>query len=71
MKKGVVLLLLAVFAILARPSSAEPVSAKLAVPGAATAEVLYENRACDVKDGRITDDFAPFAVHVYRLSPPH
>ena len=42
----------------------------LTVSGAATAEVLYENRACDVEDGRITDDFAPFAVHIYRLSSP-
>ena len=56
--------------LLAVNAAAEPVSAKLAVPGAAKAEVLYENRACNVEDGRITDDFAPFAVHIYRLSSP-
>ena len=56
--------------LLAVNAAAEPVSAKLAVPGAATVEVLYENRACDVEDGRITDGFAPFAVHIYRLSSP-
>ncbi len=56
--------------LLAVNAAAEPVSAKLSVPGATMAEVLYENRACDVEDGRITDDFAPFAVHIYRLSSP-
>ena len=53
--------------LLAVNAAAEPVSAKLAVPGAETVEVLYENRACDVKGGFITDDFAPFAVHIYRF----
>jgi hypothetical protein len=54
--------------LLAVNAAAEPVSAKLAVPEAATADVLYENSTCDVEDGHITDDFAPFAVHIYRLS---
>ena len=53
--------------LLAVNAAAEPVSAKLTVPGAERVEVLYENRACDVEDGCITDDFAPFAVHVYRF----
>ena len=56
--------------LLAVNAAAEPVSAKLSVPGAATVEVLYENRSCNVEDGHITDDFAPFAVHIYRLSSP-
>jgi hypothetical protein len=35
------------------------------------AEVLDENRKVLVKHGeRITDDFAPYAVHLYRLGPP-
>ena len=54
--------------LLAVNAAAEPVSAKLSVPGAPTVEVLYENRSCNVEDGCITDDFAPFAVHIYRLS---
>ena len=56
--------------LLAVNAASEPVSAKLAVPGAETVEVLYENRTCNVEDGRIADDFAPFAVHIYRLSSP-
>ena len=52
--------------LLAVNAVAEPVSAALFAEGAATAEVLYENRTCTIKDGRITDDFAPFAVHIYR-----
>ncbi len=45
--------------------AAEPVTAKLAVPAAAAVEVLYENRTCPAVSGLLTDDFAPFAVHVY------
>ena len=33
---------------------------------ATTVEVLYENRTCTVKDNRLADTFAPFAVHIYR-----
>jgi len=31
------------------------------------AEVLGENRRVEVKDGRLTDSFAPFAVHLYKI----
>ena len=47
-------------------AATEPVTAKLTVPGAETAEVLYENRTCPCDHGTLTDTFAPFAVHIYR-----
>ena len=31
------------------------------------AEVLGENRRVEIKDGRFTDSFAPFAVHLYKI----
>jgi hypothetical protein len=51
------------FAVNASP---ECVSARLTAKGAQTAEVLYEKRTCTASDGKITDDFAPFAVHIYK-----
>jgi len=36
--------------------------------GAAAAEVLGENRKLAVRDGRFTDDFGPYAVHLYRVA---
>jgi len=35
--------------------------------GNATAEVLFENRTVPMKAGRIVDDFAPYAVHRYKI----
>lgn len=35
--------------------------------GAATVEVLGENRTLKLKEGVFTDTFAPYAVHLYRL----
>jgi len=35
--------------------------------GDGTAEVLFEDRALDVKAGAFTDEFAPYAVHRYRI----
>ena len=35
-----------------------------------TAQVLWENRAVNVDGGKITDKFAPFAVHVYKIGDP-
>ena len=52
--------------LLAVNAATEPVSAELAAEDAATVEVLHENRTCAVKDGRLADNLAPFAVHVYR-----
>jgi hypothetical protein len=36
--------------------------------GTAKAEVLGENRNLAVRDGRFTDDFEPYAVHLYRFT---
>ena len=52
--------------LLAVNAAAEPVTAKLSVPGAKAVEVLYENRTCTVEGDHITDTFPPFAVHIYR-----
>ena len=35
--------------------------------GDATAEVLFENRTVPVKGGQLTDEFAPYAVHRYKV----
>ena len=54
--------------LIAVNAAAEPVTAAMSAgEGAEAAEVLYEGRACTIKDGRITDGFAPFAVHIYRF----
>jgi hypothetical protein len=37
------------------------------LPAQATAEVLGEDRTVTVKNGRFEDDFAPYAVHLYRI----
>ena len=47
-------------------AATEPVSAELPADSATTVEVLHENRICSVKNGRLADSFAPFAVHIYR-----
>ena len=52
--------------LLAVNAATEPVSAVLPAEGATSVEVLYENRTCTAKDGRLTDNFGPFAVHIYR-----
>ncbi|MFB3893892.1 MAG: hypothetical protein ACE15C_17925 [Phycisphaerae bacterium] len=33
----------------------------------AAAEVIGEDRKIDLKDGKFSDDFAPYAVHLYRI----
>lgn len=35
--------------------------------GKAAAEVIGEGRSVPVRDGRFADDFAPYAVHLYRI----
>ena len=47
----------------------EPATAEFRVPGVkdASAEVLYEGRAVEVKNGTFTQAFAPYAVHRYRI----
>ena len=39
-----------------------------AAPRSGRAEVLFENREVEFRDGRIVDDYAPFARHVYRVA---
>ncbi|MBQ3340592.1 MAG: hypothetical protein IJG84_01750 [Kiritimatiellae bacterium] len=51
------------FAVNAAP---EPVTAALSAEGASSVGVFCESRTCEVKSGRFMDDFAPFAVHIYR-----
>ncbi|MBR3821265.1 MAG: hypothetical protein IKJ37_06545 [Kiritimatiellae bacterium] len=51
------------FAVNASP---ERVSARLTAEGAQTAEVLYEKRTCTAVEGKIEDEFEPFAVHIYK-----
>lgn len=34
------------------------------------AQVMWENREIPVQNGKITDRFAPFAVHVYKVADP-
>ena len=52
--------------IFAVNATQEKVAAALPADGAENAEVMYENRTCQTKSGRIIDDFAPMAVHIYR-----
>jgi hypothetical protein len=37
------------------------------LPAKATLEVMFEKRSLTAADGKITDAFAPYAVHVYRV----
>jgi hypothetical protein len=37
------------------------------LPAKATVEVMFENRTLQASNGKITDAFAPYAVHVYRV----
>ena len=53
--------------LLAVNAATEPVTATLVAEGAEEkVGVFCEKRACKASGGRITDDFAPFAVHIYR-----
>jgi hypothetical protein len=55
-----------VFAVRMDPSPAKAVFQLAVATGKAEAEVLGEDRRIAVKDGRFEDEFAPYAVHVYR-----
>ncbi len=54
--------------LLAANSSTEAVKAAIAVKGYRQARTLFENRTIECAE-LLTDDFAPFAVHVYELAP--
>lgn len=56
--------------LIAVNAAPETVTARFAVEGASRAEVLFENRAIDVKDGFI-DTFESNGVHVYKLKGDH
>jgi hypothetical protein len=56
-----------VFAVAMR---GEPVTGTFTVSGLESvvrAEVLGEDRAVEIRDGRFADDFAPYGVHLYRI----
>ena len=52
--------------LLAVNAAPEPVAAEFPAAGAESVSVFCESRTCAVKHGRFTDEFLPFAVHVYR-----
>ena len=37
--------------------------------GTGQAEVLGEGRSLEIRDGRFTDQFEPWAVHIYKIVP--
>ncbi len=56
-----------VFAVGMRNGAARGTFQVKGLRGRARAEVLGENRALDVTDGRFADDFAAYDVHLYRI----
>lgn len=48
-------------------SAFQPVTAKFSLPGLKRAGVLSENRSVSLENGTFTDQFSPFAVHLYEL----
>jgi hypothetical protein len=56
------------FAAAMRPGTAQGAFQLSGLKGAKSAEVLGENRNIEVKDGRFADDFADYAVHLYRIA---
>jgi hypothetical protein len=56
-----------VFAAAMRNAAAKGAFIVRGLPAMATAEVLGEDRRIEVRDGRFADDFAPYAVHLYRI----
>ena len=49
-------------------SSADTVKAAFAIPGVKSGRVLFENdRKVTLRDGKLTDTFAPYDVHIYEL----
>ena len=43
------------------------VKASFAIPGVKAGKVLFENRDVELQDGKLTDTFAPYDVHIYEL----
>ncbi len=57
------------FTVSMRPQPSEGRFTLQSAAGLATAEVLDEARSIPVREGRFTDHFEPYAVHLYRLGP--
>lgn len=55
------------FAVGMRDGSARGSFSISELPAQATAAVLGEDRTIQVQDGRFTDDFEPYGVHLYRV----
>lgn len=56
------------FAVCMRNQAAQSKFKLSDLPGNASAEVLEEARKIPVKDGEFTDEFKPYAVHLYRIT---
>ena len=56
-----------VFAVGMRNGAAKGAFTVPGLPKSAMAEVLGENRTIKVADGRFSDDFAPYDVHLYKI----
>lgn len=57
-----------VFAAAMRPGSAQGTFQLSGAPGNRRAEVLGEGRNIAIENGRFTDDFADYGVHLYRIA---
>jgi hypothetical protein len=57
-----------VFAVCMRGEPARATVELLGSRASADVQVLGENRSIPLRDGRFEDDFAPYAVHLYRVS---
>jgi hypothetical protein len=56
-----------VFAVAMRDVAAKGIFAVKGLPAKATAEVIGEGRRIDVADGKFTDDFKGYEVHLYKI----
>ena len=56
-----------IFAVTMRPLDTRAEFSLKQFSGLETVEVLGENRTVAVKDGKFTDQFAPWSVHLYRV----
>jgi hypothetical protein len=59
-----------VFAVAMRGAATSATFQLTAAPPAAHVEVLDEDRTLELRDGRFSDQFAPWDVHLYRIVEP-
>jgi hypothetical protein len=59
-----------IFAVAMRPLTAEVEFAGANFRNATTVEVIGESRTRPIAQGKFTDTFAPYAVHLYRIETP-